>query len=274
VEEGEALIVDLDGYEGPLHVLLALARNQKVDLLELSITALAEPVPRLRQPGAAARFSLAADYLVMAAWLAYLKSRLLLPQPAKSGRAGAGGDGGALAFRWPSWTPCAGRRRRWGRRVARPRRLPRGSPERQIISASKLARGDLYELVQAYVAQRGRSIQRHYQPAPPQAYPLEQARLRLQRKLEALKAWTRAGGAVARATARRCRWREPRLVPASTWRPAWSWSRRRARGPPGRSLRRSLSARPRPRAGGGMIDPADTERQLEALLFAAAEPLA
>lgn len=79
-EDGEALIIDVDGYEGPLHVLLALARTQKVDLLKLSITRLAEQYLTFVQEARRRRFSLAADYLVMAAWLAYLKSCLLLPK--------------------------------------------------------------------------------------------------------------------------------------------------------------------------------------------------
>lgn len=80
-EDGEALIVDLEGYEGPLHVLLALARSQKVDLLQLSVLKLAEQYLAFVHQARRRRFSLAADYLVMAAWLAYLKSRLLLPKP-------------------------------------------------------------------------------------------------------------------------------------------------------------------------------------------------
>ena len=79
-EDGEALIVDIDGYEGPLHVLLALARSQKVDLLQLSILKLAEQYLAFVHQARRAQFSLAADYLVMASWLAYLKSRLLLPK--------------------------------------------------------------------------------------------------------------------------------------------------------------------------------------------------
>jgi hypothetical protein len=82
-EDGEALIIDLDGYEGPLHVLLALARSQKVDLMQISITRLDEQYLSFVKRARALRFSLAADYLVMAAWLAYLKSRLLLPRAEK-----------------------------------------------------------------------------------------------------------------------------------------------------------------------------------------------
>ena len=79
-EDGEALIVDLEGYEGPLHALLALARSQKVDLMKLSISKLADQYLAFVKQARKLRFSLAADYLVMAAWLAYLKSRLLLPK--------------------------------------------------------------------------------------------------------------------------------------------------------------------------------------------------
>jgi len=73
VEPEEAFVVDLDGYEGPLHVLLALARNQKVDLLTLSITRLAEQYLAFVHEARRRNFALAADYLVMASWLAYLK---------------------------------------------------------------------------------------------------------------------------------------------------------------------------------------------------------
>ena len=83
VDEREAFVVDLDGYEGPLHVLLALARTQKVDLLKLSITRLAEQYLAFVHEARRRNFSLAADYLVMASWLAYLKSRLLLPRTEK-----------------------------------------------------------------------------------------------------------------------------------------------------------------------------------------------
>ncbi len=75
----EALVVDVDGFEGPLDVLLTLARSQKVDLLKISILKLAEQYLGFVEAAKRLRIELAADYLVMAAWLAYLKSRLLLP---------------------------------------------------------------------------------------------------------------------------------------------------------------------------------------------------
>ena len=79
VPEDKKLVVDVEGFEGPIDVLLSLARNQKVDLTQISILELADQyllwVAKIRQ----SNLELAADYLVMAAWLAYLKSRLLLP---------------------------------------------------------------------------------------------------------------------------------------------------------------------------------------------------
>lgn len=76
-----AFVVDLDGFEGPLDLLLALARTQKVDLTRISILELADQYLSFIEQARRGRLELAADYLVMAAWLAYLKSRLLLPAP-------------------------------------------------------------------------------------------------------------------------------------------------------------------------------------------------
>ncbi len=85
----EALIVDVDGYEGPLDLLLTLARTQKVDLRRISVLQLAEQYLVFVEKARALRIELAADYLVMAAWLAFLKSRLLLPpDPAEEGPSG------------------------------------------------------------------------------------------------------------------------------------------------------------------------------------------
>src|SRR5215203_3490775 len=79
-EDEPALRVDVDGFEGPLDLLLELARRQKVDLHRISILALAEQYLAFVEEARRVRLELAADYLVMAAWLAYLKSRLLLPE--------------------------------------------------------------------------------------------------------------------------------------------------------------------------------------------------
>lgn len=85
----DALIVDVDGFEGPLDLLLVMSRTQKVDLRKISVLALAEQYLNFVKEAKALRIELAADYLVMAAWLAFLKSRLLLPpDPADEGPSG------------------------------------------------------------------------------------------------------------------------------------------------------------------------------------------
>jgi segregation and condensation protein A len=87
IDKGDSepsFLVDLDGFEGPLDLLLELARRQKVDIAKISILALAEQYLAFIDEARRVRLELAADYLVMAAWLAYLKSRLLLPEPPKA----------------------------------------------------------------------------------------------------------------------------------------------------------------------------------------------
>src|SRR4051812_3377272 len=94
-----ALVIDIDGYAGPLDLLLDLARRQKVDLIKISVLALAEQYLAFVEQARKFRLELAADYLVMAAWLAYLKSRLLLPEPPKADEPSAEDLAGQLAFR-------------------------------------------------------------------------------------------------------------------------------------------------------------------------------
>ena len=93
------MIVDVEGFEGPLDLLLALARTQKVDLAKISILALADQYLQFIDAARQLRLELAADYLVMAAWLAYLKSRLLLPE--SGARRGAERRGHGAGARLP-----------------------------------------------------------------------------------------------------------------------------------------------------------------------------
>src|SRR6266700_1421888 len=94
-----ALMVDVEGFEGPLDLLLMLARQQKVDLAKISILALADQYLAFIEEARKLRLELAADYLVMAAWLAYLKSRLLLPEAAGPEGQSAEDMANALALR-------------------------------------------------------------------------------------------------------------------------------------------------------------------------------
>ncbi len=192
-EEGAALVIDLDGYEGPLHVLLSLARAQKVDLLRLSITELADQYLAFVATAREANFILAADYLVMAAWLAYLKSRLLLPslKPRDDEEPPAEELALDLARRLARLDAL----RKAGEALqarAQLRRdvFPRGDPQAVQLTASSKFEGDLYGLIQAYVAQRMRHTEHSYRPAAPRAYALEDARNRLRGKLPELRAWT------------------------------------------------------------------------------------
>ena len=94
----DLLILDVEGFEGPLDLLLMLARQQKVDLAKISILALADQYLSFIEAARQLRLELAADYLVMAAWLAYLKSRLVLPQAPTEGEPSA--DEMASRLRW------------------------------------------------------------------------------------------------------------------------------------------------------------------------------
>jgi len=97
-ERGAAFVVDIDGWEGPLDLLLTLAREQKVDLRHISIVQLADQYLAFIDDLRARSLTLAAEYLVMAAWLADLKSRLLLPEPPKPDEPSSEAMAGALAF--------------------------------------------------------------------------------------------------------------------------------------------------------------------------------
>ena len=191
-ERGEALIVDLEGFEGPLDLLLALARSQKLDLLQISIAKLADQYLAFVREAQRRQFSLAADYLVMAAWLAWLKSRLLLPKRDSGGGEADPGDlADALAFRLAKLDAM---RKAAEALLAGPRLgrdvFARGDPEAIRVVSTTRTMGDLYELMAAYVGQRRREAQRRYSPAPQQAYGLEDARDRLRALLEELERWT------------------------------------------------------------------------------------
>ena len=195
-DDGEALIIELDGYEGPLHVLLALARKQKVDLLKLSVLQLADQYLAFIQQARRRDFTLAADYLVMAAWLAYLKSRLLLPKPEAASEEPAAADiAAALAFRLAKLdamrraVEALGQRPQFGREV-----FGRGDPEAIRVIPSMRVEGDLYQLMQAYAGQAKRAAARRYQPRKPTAYAIDDARERLHSLMAELQGWTPLAG--------------------------------------------------------------------------------
>jgi segregation and condensation protein A len=197
--DGEALVVALGAYEGPLHVLLELARAQKVDLRQISVARLAEQYLAFVRAARSLRLGLAAEYLVMAAWLAFLKSRLLLPTLDRSGAAEAPPEDIAarLAFRLVRLdamrraAEALAMRPILGRDV-----FGRGDPDAVKVVSRRRLDGDLREVVEAYVAVRLKDREREYRPRPLEAYRLDDARARLRGLMPKLVEWTPIGAAM------------------------------------------------------------------------------
>src|SRR5271170_3969351 len=146
-----ALVLDLDGYEGPIDLLLALARDQKVDLARISILALADQYLAFIAEQRRLQLEIAADYLVMAAWLAYLKSRLLLPDPPEEEGPSAVELAEALAHRLRLLEAM---QRAGAALMARPLLgrdvFARGAPEGLDTVDQPVFELSLYELLKAY----------------------------------------------------------------------------------------------------------------------------
>ncbi|HEV2558514.1 MAG TPA: ScpA family protein [Microvirga sp.] len=194
--EGEpALLVDVDGFEGPLDLLLELARRQKVDLQRISILALAEQYLVFVEEARRLRLELAADYLVMAAWLAYLKSRLLLPEPPKGEEPSADELATALAARLQRLEVIReaakrlGERNRLGRDV-----FARGAPEPVQIRKDQRFEATLYDLLQAYARQRQKQINARVTLHKRQVWSLVEAREALERLVGQLADWVELDG--------------------------------------------------------------------------------
>ena len=184
--EGEALVVDLDVYEGPLDVLLALAREQKVDLTRISILKLADQYIAFIESAHDLRLELAADYLVMAAWLAYLKSRLLLPEPEVE-EDGLSGEEMAEALTY-RLRRLEAMREAGAKIMALPRLgldvFPRGAPEPVPVVKNEVYNLSLFELLRAYGEQRRKAgAHRAYAPPPTELYAIEEALARIERML-------------------------------------------------------------------------------------------
>ena len=150
-----SFLVDVDGFEGPLDLLLELARRQKVDLAKISILALVDQYLAFIEEARRVRLELAADYLVMAAWLAYLKSRLLLPEAPKGPEPAAADLAAALAARLRHLEAI---RAAAEKLVNRPR-LGRdvylnGSPAGIEILRHPQWKASIYDLLSAYARQR------------------------------------------------------------------------------------------------------------------------
>ena len=191
-EEG-SLVVTVDGFEGPLDLLLTLARNQKVDIAKISILKLADQYLEFIEQAKRINLELAADYLVMAAWLAYLKSRLVLPQE-KAPEGEPSADEMAARLRWrlqrldamrASATRLMGRER-LDRDV-----FGRGAPEALNVIRLRTYKDTLYDLLTAYATDRVRKLGgTAYKPQMAPVLQIEEARERLERMLGKISDWS------------------------------------------------------------------------------------
>ncbi len=186
------LIVDVAGFEGPLDLLLTMARQQKVDLSKISILALADQYLAFVEHARRMRLELAADYLVMAAWLAYLKSRLLLPEPVAPEGLSAADMAKALALRLRRLDAIreAGallfQRAQLGREV-----FGRGDPEPIAEIKRPMWSATLYDLISAYAQERQRHALRRVRFMKRSVWSLVEARELLQRLMGQTSDWSR-----------------------------------------------------------------------------------
>ncbi len=187
-----ALLIDVEGFEGPLDLLLALARQQKVDLAKISILALANQYLSFIEHARDLRIEVAADYLVMAAWLAYLKSRLLLPEPAGPEEPSAADLAADLAARLQHLEAI----RRAGANLMTRDKLGseffgRGMPEENDPLAPQQYTATIYDLLSAYALQRQKKELSHHTVKQRIVWSLEEARGALERLIGVAQDWTR-----------------------------------------------------------------------------------
>jgi segregation and condensation protein A len=187
-----ALMIDVEGFEGPLDLLLTLARQQKVDLAKISILALADQYLAFIEEARKLRLELAADYLVMAAWLAYLKSRLLLPEPPEPDGLSAEEMAIALAQRLRRLEAIRTvaeqllNRPQLGREV-----FSRGRPEPIADIKRPEWSATLYDLLSAYAVQRQKQARAYVRVPKRTVWSLAEAREALERLIGGAADWSR-----------------------------------------------------------------------------------
>jgi segregation and condensation protein A len=187
-----AFTVDLDGFEGPLDLLLELARRQRIDLARISILALAEQYLLFVEAARKLRLELAADYLVMAAWLAFLKSRLLLPAPSEAAELDAPALAEGLAQRLRA---LAAIRKAGEYLMGRPRLgrdfFARGEPEAAVNTSGRVSyQSNLYDLLAAYARQSQRHALARVRFKTREVWSLAEARQALTRLIGIQADWT------------------------------------------------------------------------------------
>ena len=190
-DDEPSMMVDVEGYEGPLDLLLTLARQQKVDLHKISILALADQYLKFIEQARKLRLELAADYLVMAAWLAYLKSRLLLPEPPEADGPSAEDLANALAARLRRLEQI---REASNRLMTRPQLnrdlFPRGQSQPIAHIRHPNWNATLYDLLTAYAAQRQQRVLATVHLTKRTVWSLSEARASLERLVGMADDWS------------------------------------------------------------------------------------
>lgn len=190
-EEEERLVLDIHGFEGPLDVLLALARTQKVDLKQISILELVEQFLTFIAEAKVQKLERAADYLVMAAWLAYLKSRLLLPEEKNEDELSAEEMAARLTYQLQRLNAL---RQSAAKLMARNQLkrdvFARGMPERVLITKSSTFELSLYDVLRAYADHKTRHAVADIQLHKRDVYTLDQALERLKKLVGLALDWT------------------------------------------------------------------------------------
>ena len=184
-------VLNLGAFEGPIDVLLVLARDQKVDLMHISILALAEQYLRFIETARQSQLELAADYLVMAAWLAFLKSKLLLPKEENDDQPSAEEMAEALKFQMMRLEAM----QEAGRKVFQlPRKginfYPRGAPEGLPVTLRAVYDVSLYDLLRAYGRQHNEKNVTALEIEPFDLYSIDDAIARLREILPGVPDWT------------------------------------------------------------------------------------
>tara|TARA_B100000965_G_scaffold364404_1_gene348064 strand:+ start:590 stop:1387 length:798 start_codon:yes stop_codon:yes gene_type:complete len=192
IPSSDDLIVNLEGYEGPLDVLLVLAKSQKVDLMQISILQLTEQylvfIAKVRERN----LELAADYLVMAAWLAYLKSNLLIPKQESGEELSAEEMAERLKFQLKKLEAI----RQVSEKLMNLPKLGSDFFERGMPEGIRLIRTpeyylSLYDLLKSYADQRYKTAYSSMTIERPPVYAMEDALVRLQRMVGTVLEWTR-----------------------------------------------------------------------------------
>lgn len=187
----EAFVVDLDGFEGPIDLLLSMARTQKVDLQHISIVALVDQYAAFIDEARTKRLELAADYLVMAAWLAYLKSRLLLPELPADDEPDAQQMADALALRLVKLDAVRKASiELWKQPLKNVHLFPSGRVKPVGVRGDAPWTAELYDLIDAYAAIQTRKLEGKITMARREVWSLADARELVERALGDLAQWT------------------------------------------------------------------------------------